>query len=104
MKSQLVREEGLTPQNDFYFEENPVSWINLIETLLQDHNYRKAEDCIRMALSMSPHCEKLWLKLGKLLQELNQSSEAEKCFSEAIKLNPSNEIAQNYLKRLTKNF
>ncbi len=100
MNTKLVREEDVVSQIDLHNDEYLESWLKLIETKLQDRNYRKAEDCIRMALCMSPHCEKLWLKLGNLLKELNQFNEAEKCYSEAMKIDPDDKIAQKFLNSL----
>lgn len=95
MKTQIVREE------DICVDQALESWINLIESLLRKHKYVKAEDAIRWALSMSPRCGRLWLELGSLMLMLKQFSEAEKCFTEAIKLNPENEQARRSLITLT---
>lgn len=97
MKTQAVREDDLCVDQDV------ESWIKLIESLLQEHKYVKAEDCIRFALSMKPNCEKLWLELGNLLLGLNQFSEAEKCYEKAVKINPENEEALKYLNLLVTN-
>ena len=97
MNTQSLREGGLILDDNFCLDQNVESWISLIESLITEHDYQKAEDCIRMALCISPHCENLWIKLGNLFLKLDQSDEAEKSFIEAVKINPTDKQAQEKL-------
>ena len=94
MNKQSLRERSLILDDNFCIDQNVESWITLIESLIVKHNFQKAEDCIRMALCINPHCEKLWIELGNLFIKLDQFDEAEKSFIEAVKINPTDEQAQ----------
>ena len=82
---------------NFKKAEELESWINVIEFLMSEQKYQKAEDAVRMALCLDPKCEKLWIKLGNILLISNQIDEAKKCFEQVLHLNPMNKFAKNNL-------
>lgn len=100
METRNIGDEDSSLTENLHRDFNTKSWIKLVESLIIEHNYQKAEDCIRMALSMSPHSEQLWLALGDLSAKLNRIDEAEKSYLEASKIEPHDVSARKKLQAL----
>ena len=89
-------------ENDFLGTEDfdAESWIRVVKSLFLQQNYQKAIDSCRMALSMSPHCEQLWLELGNLFSHLKKFDEAKLAYLEGLKINPKDETIRKNLNLL----
>ena len=100
MKTPILGVEDRQRNYNLQKAEELESWIKVIEFLISEHKYQKAEDAVRMALCLDPKCERLWIKLGTILSISNQIDEAKECFEQVLHLNPTNKLAKNKLSLL----
>lgn len=97
MKSQYLRNKDLSGNKENLLDLDTDSWLEIVEQFIAEQNFQKAQDSIRMALCINPYCAKLWIKLGNLQATLHQYDEAEKSYLEAIKINPTDDLAKKNL-------
>ena len=103
MKPETFESQGLLPDEIEDSERNVESWIDIVQSFITEQKYKKAEDSIRMALSVYQHCYRLWIVLGDLQVLLHQLEEAEESYLESMKIsNQQDEEARIKIQSLHK--
>ena len=72
-------------------------------TAMQNFNYSEALHLMKLATSLSPQNEDLWVNLGVITNRLGNNDFAERSFLHAYSLNPNNEITASSLERFYAN-
>ena len=95
-----LREKAFKYAGDFYkkYPENEDAMSHYIETMMYTGKIKEAEELCTSLLQKYPNFEKLWIRMG-ILVELNYCNDelAKECYEKVIELNPKNLSGYNNL-------
>ena len=84
-------------------KQNPKfvqAYINLANILLLRKKYNEAEEFFKKAIKLSPRDINIYLNLCKLYEETNRKEALRRVCQEILKLDPKNQKALEYLKKI----
>ncbi|NJM97184.1 MAG: tetratricopeptide repeat protein [Phormidesmis sp. RL_2_1] len=106
-RSEQLSNGGLPTMSATSQTDDAVSAINYVQkhsdrakTYLSQQNYEKAIQELREALKLSPQSPELHSMIGQAYYKQKLSGMAKTHFRQALKLNPSHQVAQKYSKIL----